>query len=107
MSQAATIHSDTQLELVIRLLRNFRDEGFRTRIEDDELKHPDGNPDAVLLQYGAADLREAANEAYRFHRWLEARHRQAKIRQDKAVPGQNRVSVPIQPGDGIAETGHA
>lgn len=125
MAQPTQVHTDVELELFVQLLRCYRDDEFRKRIEEDELKQPTNHPEEVLLQHGHAELEQAAVLAYQFKNWLGARTRMARRRQDATTAqalgmslqelSQTRsrlhetgaVQVPIRHGDGPAETGHA
>lgn len=70
-------------ELVQSLVRIYNDEGFRTRLENDELKQPTGREDEILLQFAPDELEAAATMLFQLHRWVNARVRMARKRVDE------------------------
>ncbi len=69
------------LELALQLARIYSDEGFRTRVENDELKQAGGEGE-ILLQFEPEKLREAEVLLFQLHRWVNGRERRARERQD-------------------------
>lgn len=70
------------LELVFQLARIYTDGGFRTRVENDELKQAAGEGE-ILLQFEPDRLKEAEVLFYRLGRWTAARSRMARERQNE------------------------
>lgn len=80
MGDVAT--DNNTLELVLQLARIYSDEGFRTRVENDELKL-EGNEGEMLLQFQPDELKEAAVTAFQLYRWLVDRAAKARVRQNR------------------------
>ncbi len=74
--------SSRALGLVEQLARIYGDEGFRTRVENDELKQPTGEEDEVLLQFNPDELDTAVVLLFQLHRWVNGRARMAHRRQN-------------------------